>query len=627
MALDQAANPPRAGLFARLGMALGLHRRVGLLVLPAVLFLAIFYVYPLIRLLFVSLDAPDLSLRHYVRFFTEGAYVRVLIQTFRVSASVTIVCLILGYPVAYLLARLEGRLRNALLLLVVVPYLTSFLVRTYAWLVLLNRKGVINSMLMDFGVIERPLPLVFNAFGVHVGMAHVMLPLMVLPLYSVMRGIDFRLVTAAQSLGVGPTRAFLRVFLPLSMPGVRSGCLLVFLLSLGFYITPALLGGLRDVMLATFIEAQISQLVDWGFGGAAAFVLLVVTLAGFFVVGKLTGSTSFGATDLGRPSRPPVGAELDGERIGALRRLRRFLADLPPLRAMGVAIRTAVLRFDDWRWARLDRRERRPAAFGRVLLWGVCVLIFVYLILPTFIVVPISFSSAKFLKFPPPGFSWQWYENFLSNPGWLGPAFLSFQVALLTALVSTLLGTLAAYGLVRGRFRQRTVVMSLVVSPIIVSPIVIGVAIYGPLAQWGIIGTDIGIMAGHSIASIAYVVVIVSATLSGFGRNLERASMSLGAGPLRTFRRVTFPLIAPGVISGAVFAFIHSFDELVITLFIAGIQTQTLPLKMWENMRNEIDPTIAAVASILILLPIVVLLVLAPARRGGRAAGPLPPAD
>ncbi len=590
---------------------------VAFLVVPAVLFLAVFYIYPLGRLALVSLEAPNFTLVNYVAFFTEGVYVRVLLQTFRVAATVTLLCILIGYPTAYVLARANPRLRTVLLLLVLIPYLTSFLVRTYAWMVLLHGKGIINSVLLSTGVVDQPVKLIFNQIGVHIGMVHVMLPLMILPLFSIMRGIDFRLVTAAQSLGAGPTRAFWRVFFPLSLPGVRSGCLLVFLLSLGFYITPALLGGLRDVMLATFIEVHVTQLVQWGFAAAAAFILLILTLVGFFVVGRLTGAASLVVMDQSAkaPSAP-------GAIARAVNRAWDALADSAPVRALRAGIIGLVHRWDDWRWRTLGHGRTSPVKIGRLAVWLVAGLALVYLILPTFIVVPISFSSASFLRFPPPGYSLRWYANFFSDMRWIGPTLLSLQIALATAILSTVLGTLAAYGLVRGRFRQRELVMSLIVSPIIVPSIVIAVSLYGPLAQVGMIGQWSGIVIGHSIGSLAYVVVIVTATLANFDVAMERASMSLGAGPLRTFWRVTFPLIRPGIISGAIFAFIHSFDELVITLLVSGIHTQTLPMKMWENIKNEIDPTIAAVASLLILLPVVVLGTLELTRGRGKQLRP-----
>jgi len=269
----------------------------------------------------------------------------------------------------------------------------------------------------------------------------------------------------------------------------------------------------------------------------------------------------------------------------------------------------------------------RGAGRGRAALDLYAGAVFFFLILPTFVVVPISLSAGDFLAFPPPGWSLKWYASYFSQPPWLHATLLSFQVAVVTMLASTVLGTLAAYGVLRGRLRRRTLVVSLMISPIIVPPIVIGVAIYGLLAQWNLIGRFLGLVIGHAIGSIAYVMVIVSATLAGFDRSLERAAMSLGAGPLLTFRRVTFPLIRAGVLSGAVFAFIHSFDEVIITMFISGVHVQTLPLKMWEDIRNQIDPTIAAVSSMLILLPVAWLVVLEVVQGLQRATTRAAPAD
>ena len=597
------------------------HGAVGLLVLPAVAFLLIFYAFPLFRLLLVSVEAPRWSLTHYADFFTEPAYLRILTRTFRVSLTVTLCCLILGYPTAYVLSRVSGRRRRFLLLLVIVPYLTSFLVRTYAWMVLLGPKGIINSLLLKSGLIDTPLKLLYSAVGVHVGMVHVLLPLMILPLYSVMVGIDRTLPRAAQTLGAGPLRTFLRVFLPLSLPGVRSGCVLVFLVSLGFYITPAMLGGLRDSMIAMLIESQITQLVNWGFAAATAVVLLAVTLGGFSLAGRVSGMTLLVASEAaGQTVAAPTWEETAGGRRTARRPWMSRLLQLAPVSALGRRLDTAVSAWRRRRWARLQGREARGDGGGGAALNLYAGAVFFFLILPTFVVVPISLSAGDFLAFPPPGWSLKWYASYFGQPPWLHATLLSFQVAVVTMLASTVLGTLAAYGVLRGRLRRRTLVVSLMISPIIVPPIVIGVAIYGLLAQWNLIGSFLGLVIGHAIGSIAYVMVIVSATLAGFDRSLERAAMSLGAGPLLTFRRVTFPLIRAGVLSGAVFAFIHSFDEVIITMFISGVHVQTLPLKMWEDIRNQIDPTIAAVSSMLILLPVVWLIVLEVVQGLNRAA-------
>ena len=601
---------------------------VGLLVLPAVVFLLVFYAFPLVRLLLVSVEAPRWSLTHYADFFTEPAYLRILTRTFRVSLTVTFCCLLLGYPTAYVLLRVSGRRRRFLLLLVIVPYLTSFLVRTYAWMVLLGPKGIINSLLLKAGLIDTPLKLLYSAVGVHVGMVHVLLPLMILPLYSVMVGIDRTLPRAAQTLGAGPLRTFLRVFLPLSLPGVRSGCVLVFLIALGFYITPAMLGGLRDSMIAMLIESQITQLVNWGFAATAAVVLLAVTLGGFSLAGRVSGMTLLVASEVAGQTVPAVTWDgIAGSRQREGRPWMPRLLHLAPVAALGRRLDAVMSAWRRRRWARLQGREMRGAGRGRAALDLYAGAVFFFLILPTFVVVPISLSAGDFLAFPPPGWSLKWYASYFSQPPWLHATLLSFQVAVVTMLASTVLGTLAAYGVLRGRLRRRTLVVSLMISPIIVPPIVIGVAIYGLLAQWNLIGRFLGLVIGHAIGSIAYVMVIVSATLAGFDRSLERAAMSLGAGPLLTFRRVTFPLIRAGVLSGAVFAFIHSFDEVIITMFISGVHVQTLPLKMWEDIRNQIDPTIAAVSSMLILLPVAWLVVLEVVQGLQRATTRAAPAD
>jgi putative spermidine/putrescine transport system permease protein len=197
--------------------------------------------------------------------------------------SVTLIAAVLGYPLAYLMATVSGRARALLVVLVLVPFWTSVLVRTFAWMVILGKQGLINQLLLGWGVIDRPLTLIYNMLGVQVGMVHVLLPFMVFPLYSVMARIDLALVTAARSLGASPRQAFLRVFFPLSLPGVTAGCVLIFLMAVGFYITPALLGGEGQVTFATLIELVVRDLLDWNFGASLGVFLLAV-VGGLFVV-------------------------------------------------------------------------------------------------------------------------------------------------------------------------------------------------------------------------------------------------------------------------------------------------------------------------------------------------------
>jgi putative spermidine/putrescine transport system permease protein len=245
---------------------------------PALVFLAVFFVYPLVRMIALSFDAREGPLAYYVSIVSSPVYMTVLGLTFKTALGVTLCCVLLGVPTAYLLANLDGTWRNVLLVAVALPFLTSILIRTYAWMAILGRHGVVNRFLQATGLTDAPLPLMHNEIGVYVGMVHVLLPFMILPVYSVMSGIDRRLLRAAASLGASPPRALVTVLLPLALPGIASGALLVFLIALGFYITPALLGGPKQIMISNLIEVQVIELLNWGFGAALAFVLLVATV-------------------------------------------------------------------------------------------------------------------------------------------------------------------------------------------------------------------------------------------------------------------------------------------------------------------------------------------------------------
>jgi putative spermidine/putrescine transport system permease protein len=219
----------------------------------------------------------------------QAIYLGIFLRTFWISFVVTALCLLLGYPLAYKLASLPARISNLLLILVLLPFWTSLLVRTGAWVVLLQREGVVNDALIALGVIREPLQLVYNRFGVYVAMTHILLPFMVLPLYSVMRGIPPQYMRAAASLGARPLRAFLRVYLPQTVPGIGAGCLLVFILAIGYYITPALIGGINDQMVSYFVAFFTNQTVNWGMASALGTVLLIVTLGLFALYARLVG--------------------------------------------------------------------------------------------------------------------------------------------------------------------------------------------------------------------------------------------------------------------------------------------------------------------------------------------------
>ena len=261
--------------------------RWSLLVLPAVGFLVVFFLAPLVLMSIRSVTDPvGAGLSNYERFFTQEAYLHVLTNTFWIAFVSTVTCLVIGYPFAYLMTVVPGRVAGLLLIAVLLPFWSSLLVRTFAWQVILRDTGIINTFLINLGLISEPLTLIRTTGGVILGMSHILLPFMVLPIYAVMRRIDPEYGRAAANLGAPPVSAFLRIFLPLSLPGVVAGSLLVFVLALGFYITPALLGGLRDQMISQIIVQQVQQRLDWGFGTAMSVLLMVITLVILFIASR-----------------------------------------------------------------------------------------------------------------------------------------------------------------------------------------------------------------------------------------------------------------------------------------------------------------------------------------------------
>lgn len=256
-----------------------------LLLIPAFVIVTLFFLAPLIDVFIRSITDPQLGTQNYVWLFSTDANIQVVTRTFTTAIVVTLVCLLLAYPYAYLMTIVTDRTRNILQLFIMLPLWTSILVRTLAWMVLLQDTGPINGLLMAwFGI--GPIPLIRTTFGVALGMSQVLLPFMVLPLYSSMAKIDKRLLPAASNLGANPVTAFFTVYLPLSRPGIFSGGVTVFILGLGFYIIPALLGSSKEIMISALIQQQISVFLMWGQGTALGVFLLVCTILILVIVSR-----------------------------------------------------------------------------------------------------------------------------------------------------------------------------------------------------------------------------------------------------------------------------------------------------------------------------------------------------
>lgn len=278
MRLTEAALPVR------------LHRDIPFLLLaaPLILFLCAFYAYPVVAMLLASVHPPAWSFVDFAALATSHVFWRVMQVTGEISLIVTVACLLLAWPLAYGMARLPPARANLLMVLVLVPFWTSILVRTYAWMALLGRRGIVNNLLLWLGVIPRPLTLLNTRFSVCLAMVHVLLPFMVLPIYATLRGLDWRLVRASDSLGATPWGTLRQIVLPLSLPGTAAGVIFVFVLAIGFYITPVLVGGPSDVMISILINDEVGVL-NWPAASAMAAVLLAIVLILLAVFARVVG--------------------------------------------------------------------------------------------------------------------------------------------------------------------------------------------------------------------------------------------------------------------------------------------------------------------------------------------------
>lgn len=236
----------------------------------------------------------------------------------------------------------------------------------------------------------------------------------------------------------------------------------------------------------------------------------------------------------------------------------------------------------------------------RTLLRTVAALVGAWLVVPTLVVIPTSFTDRASFAFPPPGWSLRYYREFFTDPRWLGALLNSVQLALMVTVLATALGVAASFALVRSRFLGRGLVNGALIAPMMVPGIIVAIAVYAAFLNWHLVGTPQGYVLAHTILALPFVIVTVTSSLRTFDRRLEQAAANLGAGPLATFRLVTAPLLLPGIASGAVFAFVTSFDEVVVSLFIQSPELQTLPVHMFTSVTSEIDPTIAAASTLIV---------------------------
>lgn len=553
--------------------------RVWLPALPAILFLAVFFVVPVLQILqggFFSEDGTfDVS--PFERLVSAPVYLKVLWTTFGISFGTALLSVILGYPVAYLLSALTEGARNRWVLWILLPFWTSYLVKTYAWMLLLSKTGLLTTVAALLGLVSDHDTLAPSMFGVLVGMVHAMLPLAVLTILPTMQGINRQLSSAAEILGAGRASNFLTVFFPLSLPGVAAAGLLVFITCLGFFIVPALLGTPRESMIAQLVIASVLELLDMRFAGALSIVILLCSVVVFYVYDRVAGLTSL-AGETGQRSMnagPGWMTRLVYQAGGMLDRL----------------------------FSPSSIRARRINVLA-----GYCLVMVGFLVLPVLIVIPIAFSKTAVVAFPPELFSLRWFTDFIESPVWQAAMFRSLGVGAVTAVLAVILGFGATYTLTKVSGRWVKPLFALYVAPLIVPRIVVAIGLLYLFASLGMTGSNTALVIGHTILAIPYVVVTLAAGFRQFDWRLDDAARILGASAFARLRTVLLPLLAGSITSALLFAFIVSFDDLTIAIFVSGGVTTTLPKQMWDDIQLAVSPTLAAVSTLLILLITLIIL-------------------
>ncbi|MDI9219691.1 ABC transporter permease subunit [Pantoea sp. EA-12] len=551
------------------------------LALPGVIFLLLFLIWPSLRIFSLSLfdRSGAFSFSAFARFFGSGVYNRVLLNTFNIAFWTTAWCLVLGYPLAYWLAGLSKRSQQILSLVVLLSFWSSTLVKNFTWLILLGRNGFAESVMQALGFSS--VHFLFNRSIVIFAMVHTLLPLAVVTMLPVMNQLDRRLTLAAATLGADRAQAFWRVFFIQSMRGVAAAGLLVFISSLGFFITPTFLGSPREMMLGQMIIMQINELQNWQLGSALAVVLVLAALISCIVYNLIFGLSSLAGESQHVPS----------SRSRLLRRLGLWLVN-------SLALLASM-------WMRLY--DNSVGRILRINMLGIyaCFTLMV-LLFPVLAVIPMSFTNASFLTFPPQGFSLKWFEVWFNSPLWVGATIRSFGIGIVVGLVTCALGAMAALSVSRSQSRVRGWLFFLFLLPMMIPSIVIAIALFYFAAQLGLVATNTGIAIGHVVIALPMVFVILLTTFQGHDWRLDHAAATLGASKWQVLRRITLPSIKGGLAAAFVIGFLTSFEELTVALFMGGGMKTTIPKQMWDDILLQVSPTLAA-ASTMVLLVVIVL--------------------
>lgn len=507
---------------------------------------------------YVTLDKTP-TLKNYETFFDKLMYGSLLLRSIRMSATVTVINVLLAFPVAYFLAFRVKKNIMTWLILINLPFWTSYLLRVLAWKIMLGNNGVINSSLLELGIIQGPLEfLLYSRFAVILTLVHAWAAFAILPIYLSLSKIDRSLLEAAADLGEGPVRRFLRVTLPLSMPGVIAAAVIQFIPTVGDYITPMMVGGPRGIMIGQIIAAQFGEANNMPLGSALTIIMMFTITATVLTFIWLS-------------------------QRGTVKRREMETVSATPNNA-------------------IDAGGRR---FGPLFFYVILYLLFLYI--PSMMLPVFSLTESIQMVLPLKDFTLKWYLEIPSRPGLLEALGNSFKLAIPVAIVSTTLATIAAKALTRYRMPGQRLAMGFILLPMVMPGIILAVgllvmmlAVNVQLSLW-----TIGV--AHVVATVPFSTLVVMARLEGFGKSIEESAQDLGENAWVTFWRVTFPLILPGIGACLLLSFTASFDEFLFALFLGGNKV-TLPVYMWTQVRfPQTLPTILALGTCIFIGSIILI--------------------
>ncbi|MCG2623019.1 ABC transporter permease subunit [Arthrobacter sp. I2-34] len=558
---------------------------VGWAAIPPTLFLLLFFILPLFYMVRQSLWLPELTAEKYAESVTNPAYTGGLKNSLVLALYATLYTTVLGLFLVYAMDRWGKKWQAVISIFLLIPLVTNGeLVRVLAWMIGLSPTGPITAGARFLGFLDPGQGLAPGLGAVVLGLVHILLPFFVFVVYSTTRGSDARIEQAAVLMGANRFQAFLYAVLPAAVPGILAGMLLAFMMTLGYYATPALLGNPQDTVLPVLIANQIKLLGDYGQAAALGMLLLGVILLFLFALNRLGVMQSL----YGAP------AHRDAARTGQSR-LSLYWCTLvcssPVQRVTSFISGTRA-----FTWA------------GYVLSRTTVVLLLVFLTIPLVISLGASFTTTELLTFPPQGFSLRWYKTFLSDQVWTTSALNSLLIALISAVVSVVFGALAAAALTRGKFKGKGALFALLIAPLVIPWIVPALGLYFESVSLGVAFTYAGISIGHVVLALPYSTLVISTALRGFDWRLDLAARMSGASLGRRIIDIYIPLLRPAMFSAFLFSFLTSFTEFVFAFFMSDVRLKTLPVQMWEGLTFNVTPTVAAAGGIFTALALAAMM-------------------